>query len=295
MPLLSKICPVCGYVAEGGDEENMGVNQLVGTLERILHAMKSLPAPSFGKGMAQLSVIIYPILAVAFLLMAAISEAGFFWIFCLLFVVLSIVSFIRKSKGTLGNEPFNRAFREMKNDYTYFERLARRDFGKSREVTALADEITEQIRSIEKQRRSAATKNLIVWLCLMAVILGVAGYGVILTGEAVGDPVIGSVEEAAWQQAVQAYEAIPDKESMDAIDARTAITGSIVAAGETAAAEDFFIRQCMGNMKDFECARILVAYYVANGKTDAADAFVARCTAMRYPSDQTKLKKLITQ
>ncbi len=295
MPLLSKICPVCGYVAEGGDEGNMSVNQLVGTLERILHAMKSLPAPSFGKGMAQLSVIIYPILAVAFLLMAAISAAGFFWIFCLLFVVLSIVSFVRKSKGTLGNAPFNRAFGEMKNDYTYFERLARRDFGKSREVTALADEISEQIKTIEKQRRSAAAKNLIVWLCLMVVILGAAGYGVVLTGKAVGEPVIGSVEGAGWQQAVQAYEAMPDKESMEAIDTRAAIMGSIIAAGETASAEDFFLTQCMGKMKDFECAQPLVAYYVANGHAAAADAFVARCTAMRYPSDQAKLKKLITQ
>lgn len=301
MPILSKICPTCGYVEEGKEDDNiLSPNEVVTVLERILHAIKDIPQPSFAREMGHLSYITLPILAVFSLVMAVISEAGLFWILFLLFAVMAVVALVRKGRGTLGNAPFNRRLAEYKNDFQYFQRKAERDFGKSREVSSLVEEISGQISSIEAKRKSASSRYSAIWGVLILAIVALGAVVVLATDSLLNDPstlpaaeqVEAYTAQGDWQKAAEAYK-LMDPESGEAVSAREQIMDAVLTAGATTGAEEFFLSSCMGRIQDYDWAARIVAKYKAEGQNDAAAAFVDKCTSMRYPSDKNKLKNLL--
>jgi len=286
MPLLSRICPVCGYVADE-DENRPSATELADTLEEILQAARSLPAPSFSRSMGQLSVVMLPLLTLFLLLMALISEAGIFWIATILFALGSIVAIILKICGRIGNGRADRNFAELKNTFEFTARMARRDFGKSREVNNLLTEITERIREIEQERRSASRRNLMIWLAVLLIGGILAGMGVWSTDQAVAVQ-----EETGWQKELEAFRIAGSVDDYD-IENRSALLGKILAADEMTAAEEFFRSYCMGRPGDYDCAVQIVDHYLQAGDREAAERFVGNCD-LRYNSDRNKLKKRLT-
>lgn len=302
MPLLSKICPVCGYVVEGG-EGTPTAEEFVNTLEECLYEIKSIPQPSFFKSMGQLSFIMFPVLALYMLIMAMISEAGLFWVLFLIFGIFSIWTVIQKLRGQLGNTPFNNAFKALKNEYEYNERIAKHSFGKSKEVASLLSEISAQISDIEAKRNVASRKNLLIWIIILALCFGAANAGVFAMNKTLGEE--GNTENAGdntqvsvakWQEAVENFKSSPAKDNEHECN-QVAITilPSILAAGEGNAAEDFFTEHCMGKVGDYDCAALIVRYYAEKSDQSAAQAFIEKCTGMRYKSDQKKLQKLLNR
>lgn len=286
MPLLSRICPVCGYVADE-DENRPSATELADTLEEILLAARSLPAPSFSRSMGQLSVVMLPLLTLFLLLAALISEAGIFWIATILFALGSIAAIILKICGRIGNGRADREFAELKNNFEFTARIARRDFGKSREVNNLLTEITERIREIEQERRSASRRNLMIWMAILLVGAILAGMGVRSVDKAVAVQ-----EETGWQKELDAFRAAGVVDDYD-IETRSALLAKILAAGETTAAEEFFRSYCMGRPGDYDCAVQIVDRYLQTGDREAAERFVGSCD-LRYNSDRNKLKKRLT-
>lgn len=286
MPLLSRICPVCGYVADE-DENRPSATELADTLEEILLAARSLPAPSFSRSMGQLSVVMLPLLTLFLLLAALISEAGIFWIATVLFALGSIAAIILKICGRIGNGRADREFAELKNNFEFTARIARRDFGKSREVNNLLTEITERIREIEQERRSASRRNLMIWLAILLVGAILAGMGVRSVDKAVAVQ-----EETGWQKELEAFRAAGVVDDYDT-GTRSALLAKILAAGETTAAEEFFRSYCMGRPGDYDCAVQIVDRYLQAGDREAAERFVGNCD-LRYNSDRNKLKKRLT-
>ena len=283
MPLLSRICPVCGYVADE-DENRPSATELADTLEEILLAARSLPAPSFSRSMGQLSVVMLPLLTLFLLLMALISEAGIFWIATILFALGSIVAIILKICGRIGNGRADRNFAELKNNFEFTARMARRDFGKSREGNNLLTEITERIREIEQERRSASRRNLMIWLAVLLIGGILAGMGVWSTDQAVAVQ-----EETGWQKELEAFRIAGSVDDYD-IENRSALLGKILAADEMTAAEEFFRNYCMGRPGDYDCAVQIVDRYLLAGDRAAAERFAGACD-LRYNSDRNKLKK----
>ena len=308
MPLLSKICPVCGYVAEGNDQEQTA-EEFANILEECLFQIKAIPQPTFVKSMGQLSFIMLPVIAIYLLLIAVISEAGLFWILFILFGILSLVAIIRKVTGNLGNDPFNRRFKEIKNEYEYNERLAKRNFGKSREVSNLLGEISAQIADIEARRDAASRKNLLIWIVILAVCIGSASMGVFSINKSLNgtteesvEVVEGTTEQGAveqgpatpeWKKALETFKASSANDDYDDQDNRLKLVSAIVDAGEGKVAEDLFVESCMGKMGDYDCAVKIVQFYTGKSNADAAKAFVDRCTKMRYNADRGKLQKLL--
>ncbi len=299
MPLLSQICPVCGYVAQGetADENVVSVEELITTLERILHSVRVIPKPSFARGMAQLSYLIFPLAALFSLAVALISQAGLFWILFAVLAVCSLVAVIRKSRGKLGNDPFNRQFAEYRNDFTYFRRKAERSFGKSREVSLLVDEIAGQIDTIERERKRASAANTAIWAGIVALIAALGLWGIYGAGKAISAPAEEERIAAAagpddWRNILEAYKAT-DPESIEGPEMRMSVVNAMLADGKSSQARDFFESYCMGLRGDYECARQIVEHLVTTGDGDAAAKFIGHCTAMRYDSDLGKLKKMI--
>jgi len=287
MPLLSKICTVCGYVEEGGDDNNMSVSDFAKVLEARLNEIKYIPEPSFMKGMGHFTFIIYPILAVAFLLIFLISDSGLFLIGFLLFLVLSIIAMVKKSKGTLGYAPFNRWFKVVQNDFDYQKRIASHSFGKNSEVSKLIDEISDEIKTVEKKRSAALRRNTIVWSVIVVLLLAVAALGVISADYAV------SQKTATEQSSTYLMEEYKAGRTDNPEQARLTVINTLLAEGDNAGAEEFFITDCMGNMQDIDCAIPIVKYYNENSDPESAKKFVDKCTGMRYGSDKDKLSNLI--
>lgn len=283
LPLLSKICPVCGYVAEGDGGEHLSAAQLVERLEQVLYEVKSLPRPTFGRSMGRFALVVVPVLTVLLLAAAWISEAGLFWILAGAFALWSLVLAVKKISGRLGNARADRRFAELKNDCEYLTRLIRRDFGKNREVAAALADVAKEFDGAERARRSADVRNLAVWTVVSLLVCIAAARGVF--------SVNALVERAAdWHTLVDRFDAGSNDEYDNA--ARLETLRAIVAAREMEEAERFYRRHCMKRVGDAECAAVILRAYAADGDRAAAEAFLRRIE-LRYASDAAELNRLI--
>ncbi len=211
MPVLSKICPVCGYTVEN-EEGGESPIDFVHKMEGILLDVKNLPQPTFFRSMGQLSFIMMPIIALFMLAFAIVSEAGLFWILFLLFLILAIVAIVRKARGRLGNDRANTEFAELKNEMEYNRRIATHSYGKNTEVRKVMNEIEVELAKVERARKGASGRNVAIWIAILIVIFAAAGLGVFkmdralnpdnttgILGEAAGRFGLGSVAESRRQ------------------------------------------------------------------------------------------------
>lgn len=306
LPLLSKICPVCGYVVEG-DQNAPHANDFADALEKCLYQLKSIPLPSFMRSMAQLSFVMLPLIAVYMLMLAIVSSAGLFWVLFVLFAVLSLWVIVKKLSGKLGNDLFNRQFKEIKNEYEYHERTAKRNFGKSKEVTKLINDISSEISRIEEERNAVRRKNLFIWLVILIVFFVSGGLSIFSVDKALNEentivgetdkavtPESGKNQTAQWREAMENFKNSPDyQDEYKCNEEAIKVISMILSAGEEEEAENFFLESCMGKVGDMACAMLFVEHYKTAGKLEIAKIFVDRCTGLRYKSDKKKLEKLL--
>lgn len=300
MPLLSKVCPVCGYVMNDGDDSPTA-EELVNKLEELLLRSKNMPKPSFAASLRNMLFVLFLVLAVYFIVLALISEAGLFWLLGIACGVVSLYLLVRKlTKGSAGAGAFER----LKNEYEYHERLARRSFGKNIEVSRLIKEITSEINAVEEEHRAARRRSRTLWLIFAVVVIVVAAGGIFSTDVASRDEApateqtvsdeeaSGEDEAAPWKERVADFAASSDNSEYGDNAARLAVLDEIIRYNAFDAAEEFFFTYCQGKMGDLECAtQIVRSYLAADRKADAA-AFAGR-VALRYASDTAKLKKLV--
>lgn len=299
MPLLSKVCPVCGYVVNDGDDSPMA-EELVNKLEALLLRSKNMPKPSFAASLRNMLFVLFLVLAVYFIVLALISEAGLFWLLGIVCGVVSLYLLVRKlTKGSTGAG----AFEKLKNEYEYNERIARRSFGKNVEVSRLIKDITAEISAVEAEHVAARRRSRSMWLIFAVVVIVVAAGGIFSTDVASRDEAPateqtasagedGDAETAPWKAKVAAFAASSDNSEYGDNAARLAVLDEIIKCNAFDAAEEFFFTYCQGKMGDLECAQQIVrSYLAADRKADAA-AFAGRVT-LRYGSDTAKLKKMV--
>lgn len=285
MPLLSKVCPLCGHVLESEDKQ---VVEFVNKLEKILHDIKALPQPSFVKSMGKVSIVMVPLLALIVLLLFFISSAGIFLILSAILIIWSIVLFVKKIRGKLGNDESDRMFAALKNDYVHISRVATMSYGKSREVSKLLENINEQIYTLEEQRKSASKKNFIIWIIISAIVILLSSIGSFGVKSTVDDKLANG-----WKESMEAFEASGVNDEYDSV-ARLDLIGKALAAGAVADAEAFYVKYCNGLIGDVDCAIKIVEYHLKSGNKVAAKEFIAKCN-LRYNSDMNKLRKLLTE
>ena len=133
MPLLSKICPICGYVVEG-DEATPNAADQINSLEQLVLQIKGLPRPTFLASVRDLLGIIVLILTVYFLVMAYITGAIAFKILGGVFLVI-LQYFLGRLVASWFKPSIKDEINRIKNEFEYNERIARRSFGKDHETT----------------------------------------------------------------------------------------------------------------------------------------------------------------
>jgi len=180
MPLLSRICPVCGYVADGNDD-NTSASALAEKLEDILHEIRHLPEPTFLLSLKKMSVFIFPSCALVLAVMAIMSEAGLFWVAAFVFAAISLVVIVSRKPDNSSKH-----FRELKNDFDHTARIARREYGRNREISALIEEISGQINEEEVSRRRVHGRNTVIWIAIFFFLAIAAVASIYAVGRAVG-------------------------------------------------------------------------------------------------------------
>lgn len=291
LPLLSKVCPVCGAVVES--EDSLTAEDMANSLEYILHDIKEIPVPGFVAGMSRLSVFIVPIISIFLLIIAWISSAGLFWILFVLSLIWSVWVIVKKFKGTFKADMAERDFKKLKNDYEMTARIAKRDFGENKEVKKLLADISTQISDVEESWNREIRKNVFIWIAILAVIIILSTTGTCSVSSIVKENTVSEVvDKSDWKENVKAYLSASEQEQ-DNPEYRLTIVNEIITAGQTAEAEKFFLDNLMGKIGDMECAKAIAMAYVNNGDKDNAKTFVKKCTAMRYKSDIQKLENLL--
>ena len=191
LPLLSKVCPVCGHVVNGEDGETLKAAEYIASLESKLSAIKKMPMPTFGQSFKDMQVILCPLFAIVCLVLALVSDAGLFWIACGLFLILFIVFLIIKLTA--------KSFNKKKVEFEEEMKTAKRYFGKNREVSKELDAFSEEIDNIEKKRKALSRKNTFIWIIIAAIIIVAAVVVVLVTNGSVAQDV---VDSSAVQQVV---------------------------------------------------------------------------------------------
>ncbi|MGN0007377.1 MAG: hypothetical protein ACI35T_04705 [Alistipes sp.] len=290
MPLLSKICPICGYIVEG-DEATLNVADQINSLEQLVLQIKGLPRPTFLTSVRDLLGIIVLILTVYFLVMAYITGAIAFKILAGVFLVI-LQYFLGRLVASWFKPSIKDEINRIKNEFEYNERIARRSFGKDPEVARQIDDLTAEIIDTVRERRESNRKILYTWLAISAVFAVAAG-GSIVTANHVAQKSIEQAEYGKYQKTVEDFAASPDNDEYIGGAARASIVRSMIAAGDTAFAEKFFFAYCHGRVDDFDCARAIVESLISAKDYAGAAQFVAQTATLRYKSDIVKLKKLL--
>lgn len=163
LPLLSKVCPVCGHVINGETGETPKAAEYIESLEAKLGEIKMMPMPSFGQSFKDAQIILCPIFSVVCLVMALITEAGLFWIGCALFIVCFIAFGIIKL--------VSKSFKKKKVEFEEELKTVKRYFGKNREISKELDSFVEEFEDIEKKRSALSKRNTVIWIIILAIIV----------------------------------------------------------------------------------------------------------------------------
>lgn len=165
LPLLSKVCPVCGCVIENPQDGGMNAVACVETLDAILGEIKALPMPSFGQKFKELQVVFCPLLSVLCLTMALITDAGLFWILAAAFLIAGVIFMMVRVTA--------KSFNRYKIEFEKEMNSARRLYGKNREMGKELERLSREMTDIEMTRETMRRRNTILWM-IMAMVFACA-------------------------------------------------------------------------------------------------------------------------
>lgn len=290
---MVKVCPCCGYVVPGKDDES--AEKLIGELEAVLLRFKSIPRPTFLKSISQLTYIILPILAVYLFILALMSDARIFWATGGLSAIMSIYTIIRHALGKLGNDPVKAEFLRLKNAHEHLDGVLRNRYRNDKSVRQRLGEISLEIADVEAAHRKANRHNLYKWIGVGIVCALLATGGVFSVDKRVNDveseQAQTPVTEADWKEVVKTFKTTAANDEYADNAGRMELLKQLLDAGQITLAERFFFESCQGKMGDFDCAKMVMRYHIDETHDLEAAVKFANKVMLRYGSDKERLKK----
>ena len=299
MPALSKICPVCGYIATQNDNTDNLLDTLVDKMENCLHNLKNLPRPTIMYGIKNNLLILYIILVVQFFILAAVSMSTVAWIIVFIFMILSILA-IRNKFRNKGNET-SRQLEQIINEYETYQRQANTYFGKDKEVKNLSQTLTQELDAIRKERKKQTFRYNLSGLLLILGISFITGFAIFSLSKFIATSEL-PIEESSvteylnrgdYDKAIAIYPEIENKSIDEGEISRSRIIDKLCQNQQWEKASSFFFRYSIGKRGDYACAQTIIKELQKDNRPDEAADFLEACTSLSYPSDFNKLKKLI--
>lgn len=165
LPLLSKVCPVCGCVIDDQREGGISAVSYIESLESKLGEMKVLPMPSFGQVFRELQIAICPLFALACFALALVTDAGLFWLLSVVFVAVWVVVLVSRCRRKPNFKRYKIEFEKEMNS-------AQRYFGKNREMGKELERLSLEVDDLEHLRKTMRRRSTVLWAVILLVLLG---------------------------------------------------------------------------------------------------------------------------
>lgn len=298
MPLLSKICPICGYTIADEDSTNMTPMEYKEDLEELLKDFRALPMPTFWDSFKKLLAIVALLLTIYFFVMSFMTGAFLFKLLCnvsLISIFVSIGYAIYnkiKAKDEENNEN-NATANEIKSDFEHLVRSARQEYGKNIEMSRFLDNVTNEMLSIDDEhvtRRRSIIRN---W-----IIIAVAFVVVFTSSTVITDFINQKAQEIAqygvFQQQVEEYILSDANTNTGGSLERFSLVIDMLSGNDVERAKMFINEFCSGRPGDFDCSEAVVRYLVGSDKLDEAKQFIENLN-LESLTDKQKLLDLLLQ
>lgn len=309
------VCPSCGgdYLmlsiqSISGDTTVVNTNQptpgtsagssnspmLLEYMENSVDTVTSLALPTLRDSFTKMSSGVYGIASVLQMMSGAATENNIFYVLSIGFVGATLFTTFRKVKHRAQGGKSAAVLTATTN---VFEENAKSILAKHKDdevivkrLEAVQNRLAEvKATHAKKDRENRRTIWIITAICS---VLFLAGVGVLAVNNYQARKA--EMEYAQLPTWVKVRDNFIVSEYNDEYGDNTAriyVLTEMLNAHEEAEAEKFFFEYCMGNMGDFDCAKLIIGHYRKAGNSMAVEAFTARLN-LRYESDTQKAKQL---
>lgn len=291
MPLLSKICPICGYTID--DSENTPTPmEYMGSFETLLKDFRAVAMPTFLDSFKSFLAIVALFLTVYFFTMSFMTGAFLFKLLCNISLILLFVSLVIFVKKKINKEKkATDDAGKIKNEFEFLVRSARQEFGKNPEMSRFLDNVTKEMISINDEHVVNKRSIVRIWIII------VVAFAVVFASSTT----IASFMNKKALQYAQYGEFQPQIDEFVLSEANSEFFGEVerlslvvdmLSAGDVEHAKMFVNEFCVGRSGDYDCAEAVVKYLMSVDSISVAEDFV-KDLSLQYESDKQKLKDAI--
>lgn len=298
------ICRTCGadYVeatiasitGNAGTTESDSVKMMLNGMEDSLRVLDSVAKPSMKDTMRRMALPVWGGAIVACVLAGLLCNALFFYLLAIAPLVPFVKALFRKLTG--------------KSDMTQGEKVALAtakvfadDASRIRAEYATSEQVIERIEAMQQKidnslssLKSVHSRNtkIITALSIATLVIFSIGVGALAIRNHKARKAEAAYEALpAWVKARDSYLESDMNNEYGDNSLRMNVIALMLEAEEVAAAEGFFFDNCMGNVGDADCAKLIIDHYRNSGDKSSLNTFIDRLK-LRYDSDTNRLRNL---
>lgn len=290
MPLLSKICPTCGYTIEDSASASTPTEYMA-ALEKLLRDFRAVEAPSFGSSLKKFLSVVALLLTIYFFVMSFMTKAFIFKLLCNISIILLFISLIVFIVKKVKSKKVNNA--NLKSEFEYLLRSARQEYGKNVEMSRFLDNVTKEMVAIDDEHIAKRRSIYRTWIILLVAFVIIFA----------GSTTITSYVNKKALELAQYGEFQPQIDNFVLSDANSEFWGEVerlklvvdmLSAGDVEHAQLFVNEFCSKRSGDYDCAEAVVLYLTKMDSITAANEFVENLE-LQYSSDKQKLQGIIEE
>ena len=158
------------------------MDEYLNDLEMALASVKALPKESFGAYFSSQAYIMYALVTLVFLVVFLLTWGGIFLILAAVFLIMTIVSLIRKFSGARRHRDSEETYRENMVAIETMMRQLKNDYGESKEVRDRIRSTSSELKDIVHDHNANHRHAVKVWIAVIVVVLAVSVAGIVLLG-----------------------------------------------------------------------------------------------------------------
>ena len=289
MPLLSKICPTCGYTIDNS-ETTLTPMEYMESLESMLKNFRLIKVPTYFDSLKKFLTVVMLLLTIYFFVMSFMTGAFIFKLFCNISVVALIISLIilivkrLKNKSTVTAE-------ELKSEFEYLIRSARQEFGKNPEMSRFLDNVTKEMVAVDDEHIAKRRSVVRTWIIVLIVFAAIFAVSTTVTS-ILNKKALEIAKYGLFQPRVDKFVVSEANSEFFGEVERLALVVDMLSAGDIEHAQMFVKEFCLQRSGDYDCAEAVVTYLMGIDSVNVAQHFVDGLK-LEYDSDKKKLEDLL--
>ena len=248
-----------------------------------------MPAP--GETVRKMMPLLCGVALAFCLLSGVLTGANFFYLLAIVALILLVAALMRgRQRLSAGEVVVRAAARVFAEDAA----SVRERFAGNAEVMARLDAMELRLDDALAGQAAAHARNRKKVMLVAAVVLALCSAGVgalAVRNHAARRAEAAYAAQPEWIKLRDGYLASAGDDGDGGKDLRLKVVHAMLAAGESAAAEEFFFAHSQGRMGDVDCALLIARHYKTHDDAEALGAFTDR-VKLRYDSDTRKVKSL---